>query len=60
MRRAATPSSSTPASTARTWDIAEQGVQTTISVTDRAYAHDYDKVVLRGTPLELDARDDIK
>ena len=41
-------------------DIVEPDVQTTISVTDRVYVLDYGKVVLRGTTMELDSRDDIK
>jgi branched-chain amino acid transport system ATP-binding protein len=38
----------------------EQDVRTTLSVADRVYVLDNGQIVFRGTPQELDARDDIK
>jgi branched-chain amino acid transport system ATP-binding protein len=38
----------------------EQDVRTTLTVADRVYVLDNGKVVFRGTPQELDAREDIK
>jgi branched-chain amino acid transport system ATP-binding protein len=40
--------------------LVEQDVRTTLSVADRVYVLDNGKVVFRGTPLELDGREDIK
>jgi len=40
--------------------LVEQDVRTTLSVADRVYVLDNGQVVFRGTPQELDARDDIK
>jgi len=40
--------------------LVEQDVRTTLSVADRVYVLDNGKVVFRGTPRELDAREDIK
>jgi branched-chain amino acid transport system ATP-binding protein len=40
--------------------LVEQDVRTTLSVADRVYVLDNGRVVFRGTPQELDARDDIK
>jgi branched-chain amino acid transport system ATP-binding protein len=40
--------------------LVEQDVRTTLSVADRVYVLDNGSVVFRGTPQELDARDDIK
>jgi len=40
--------------------LVEQDVRTTLSVADRVYVLDNGNVVFRGTPRELDARDDIK
>ena len=40
--------------------LVEQDVRTTLSVADRVYVLDNGQIVFRGTPQELDARDDIK
>ena len=40
--------------------LVEQDVKTTLSVADRVYVIDNGKIVFRGTPAELDAREDIK
>ena len=40
--------------------LVEQDVRTTLSVADRVYVLDNGSVVFRGTPQELDAREDIK
>jgi len=40
--------------------LVEQDVQTSLVVADRVYVLDNGKVVYRGTPQDLDARDDIK
>jgi branched-chain amino acid transport system ATP-binding protein len=40
--------------------LVEQDVRTTLTVADRVYVLDNGKVVFRGTPQELDAREDIK
>jgi branched-chain amino acid transport system ATP-binding protein len=40
--------------------LVEQDVRTTLSVADRVYVLDNGNVVFRGTPQELDARDDVK
>ncbi|MGB7631441.1 MAG: ATP-binding cassette domain-containing protein, partial [Candidatus Deferrimicrobium sp.] len=40
--------------------LVEQDVRTTLTVADRVYVLDNGKVVFRGSPEELDARDDIK
>ena len=40
--------------------LVEQDVKTTLSVADRVYVLDNGKVVFRGTPQELDGREDIK
>jgi branched-chain amino acid transport system ATP-binding protein len=40
--------------------LVEQDVRTTLTVADRVYVLDDGKIVFRGTPAELDARDDIK
>lgn len=40
--------------------LVEQDVRTTLSVADRVYVLDNGNVVFRGTPQELDAREDIK
>jgi branched-chain amino acid transport system ATP-binding protein len=40
--------------------LVEQDVRTTLTVADRVYVLDNGRIVFRGTPLELDARDDVK
>jgi branched-chain amino acid transport system ATP-binding protein len=40
--------------------LVEQDVRTTLTVADRVFVLDNGEVVFRGTPQELDARDDIK
>jgi len=40
--------------------LVEQDVRTTLSVADRVYVLDNGQIVFRGTPQELDAREDIK
>lgn len=40
--------------------LVEQDVRTTLSVADRVYVLDNGRVVFRGTPQELDGREDIK
>lgn len=40
--------------------LVEQDVRTTLAVADRVYVLDNGKVVFRGTPKELDAREDVK
>jgi branched-chain amino acid transport system ATP-binding protein len=40
--------------------LVEQDVRTTLSVADRVYVLDNGQIVFRGTPQELDTRDDIK
>ena len=40
--------------------LVEQDVRTTLAVADRVYVLDNGNVVFRGTPQELDGREDIK
>ena len=40
--------------------LVEQDVRTSLEVADRVYVLDNGKVVFRGTPQELDSREDIK